>query len=151
MEFESEIRNISLEGFQLVKCKYFSRMSEPVMSLFPTAISFSVAAHEALNGCESVEILVNELKKSILVKPSLSAKDSEAVKWRKGKDKPKYSRIECSIFTKKLYSSWKLDNNLSYKSMGKIVQCDKKVMLLFEFSDAEVWEGSKLVKENGQI
>ena len=151
MNFENDIKNISLDGFQLVKCKYFSRMSEPVMSLFPTAISFSVAAHEALNRCESIEILVNEKKKSILVKPSLSAKDSEAVKWQRGKEKPKYSRIECSIFTKKLYSIWKLDNKMTYKSMGKVVQCDKKVMLLFEFSDAEIWEGSKLVKENGQI
>lgn len=151
MDFESDIKSISLDGFQLVKSKYFSRMSEPVMSLFPTAISFSVAAHEALNRCESIEILVNEDKKSILVKPSMSSKDSEAVKWQRGKEKPKYSRIECSIFTKKLFSVWKLDNKYSYKTMGKIVQCDKKVMILFDFSEAEVWDGSKMVKENGQI
>lgn len=151
MDFELELKNISLEGFQLVKSKYFSRFSEPVMSLFPTAISFSAASHESLNRCEFVEILVNENKKSILVKPAHSSKESEGIRWGKGKDKPKYSRIECSVFAKKIYSAWNLDKKYSYKSVGKVVQCDKKVMLLFEFGDSEVWDGSKMVKENGQI
>lgn len=149
MEFENEIKCISLEGFQLVKNKFFSRSSEPVMSLFPSAISFNVASHEALNRCESVEILVNEEKHSILVKPAVSGKESEAIKWRKNTTKPQYSRVECSLFAKKIYAAWGLDEKYSYKTMGKLVQCDKKVMLLFNFSEKEAWEGSKLVKENG--
>ena len=104
MEFENEIKCISLEGFQLVKNKFFSRSSEPVMSLFPSAISFNVASHEALNRCESVEILVNEEKHSILVKPAVSGKESEAIKWRKNTTKPQYSRVECSLFAKKIYA-----------------------------------------------
>lgn len=149
MDFDNEIKCISLDGFQLVKSKYFSRSSEPMMSLFPSAISFNVSSHEALNGCESVEILVNGTNKSIIVRPAVKGKENEAIKWRRNTSKPQYSRVECTMFAKKIYAAWGLSDKFSYKTMGKLVQCDKKVMLLFDFSEKEAWEGSKLVKENG--
>lgn len=149
MNFEKEIKNISLDGFQLVKCKYFSRQNEPVMSLFSTAISFNTAAHNALNRCEYVEIFLNEKKKSIIVMPASGSKNNEAVRWQSGKEKPKYTRIECSMFSKPIFESWGLVPKYHYKATGKLVQCDKKVMLLFDFNEREVWEGSKMVMENG--
>lgn len=150
MNFDGEIKSISLEGFQVVKCKYFSRQSEPVMSLFPSAISFNTAAHNALHNCEYIEILLNEKKKCIAIIPASSSKDdSEAVRWQCGKDRPKYLRIECSAFTKPIFQAWKLNKDFHYKTMGKLVQCDQKVMLLFDFNEKEVWNGMSMVKEDG--
>lgn len=146
MDFESDIKNISLEGFQVVKSKFFSRPSEPVMSLFPSAISFNTAAHKALNGCEYIEVLLNEKKKSILVRPASGSADNESVRWQCGKGKPKYMRVECTAFTRPIFSVWKLNPKYHYKAVGKVVQCDKKVMLLFDFNDCETFEGLKMVK-----
>lgn len=146
MDFEREIKNISLDGFQVVKSKFFSRQFEPIMSLFPSAINFNTAAHKALNGCEFVEVLLNEKKKCILVRPASGSAENEAVRWQCGKGKPKYMRVECTAFAKPIFAAWKLNSKYHYKTIGKVVQCDKKVMLLFDFNDCEAFEGSKMVK-----
>lgn len=149
MDFESEIKSISLDGFQLVNCKYFSRVSEPIMTLFQSAIAFNAASKEALNRCESIEILINEKSKSIIVRPAVNSKATEIIKWKRGSGKAQYCRIECSAFAKKIYGLWNLDKQYSYKTIGRLVQCDKKVMLLFDFSNREVWQGSKMINEKG--
>lgn len=148
MNFENEIKSISLEGFQVVDCRFFSRSTEPIMTLFPTAIAFNVASQDALNRCESVEILVNEKERCIIIRPAVNTKNTEAIKWRKDPENAKYSRVECTLFGRKIYSAWSLNEKYSYKTVGKLVQCDRKVMLLFDFSQKEAWQGSKLVKEN---
>ena len=141
------IREISLEGYQVVRGKYFTRKYEPSMTLFATAISFNGAAFESLNNCDSVQFLVNEKNKSIIVKPIIS-KGPDAINWNKNKNKS--VRIECTSFTKQLYEVWQLKTDCRYKSTGILVQSDKKVMLLFDFQKAETWRGSSLVKENGK-
>ena len=141
------IREISLEGYQVVRGKYFTRKYEPSMTLFATAISFNGAAFETLNNCDSVQFLVNEKNKSIIVKPIIS-KEPDAINWNKNKNKS--VRIECTSFTKQLYEVWQLKTDCRYKSTGILVQSDKKVMLLFNFQKAETWRGTSLVKENGK-
>ena len=141
------IREISLEGYQVVRGKYFTRKYEPSMTLFASAISFNGAAFESLNNCDSVQFLVNEQNKSIIVKPIIS-KGPDAINWNKNKNKS--VRIECTSFTKQLYEVWQLKTDCRYKSTGILVQSDKKVMLLFNFQKAETWRGSSLVKENGK-
>ena len=141
------IREISLEGYQVVRGKYFTRKYEPSMTLFATAISFNGAAFETLNNCDSVQFLVNEKNKSIIVKPIIS-KEPDAINWNKNKNKS--VRIECTSFTKQLYEVWQLKTDCRYKSTGILVQSDKKVMLLFNFQKAESWRGSSLVKEDGK-
>ena len=141
------IREISLEGYQVVRGKYFTRKYEPSMTLFASAISFNGAAFESLNNCDSVQFLVNEQNKSIIVKPVIS-KGPDAINWNKNKNKS--VRIECTSFTKQLYEAWQLKTDCRYKSTGVLVQSDKKVMLLFNFQKAETWRGTSLVKENGK-
>ena len=150
MNFDGIIKEITLDGFQVVKNKYFARQSEPVMSLFPSAVAFNAAAHNALHGCEYVEIYLNDKKKCIIVCPASGSGGNEAVRWQCGKEKVKYMRIECSMFTKPIFTAWKLDPKYHYKTTGRLVQCDKKVMLLFDFSDNEKWSGSMMVRENGR-
>ena len=149
MNFEKEIESISLSGFQVVKNKYFTRQNEPIMTLFQTAISFNTAAHDALNRCEYVEMLLNERNRCILIRPVSSVTNNEAIRWQRGKEKPKYTKIECTSFARPIFEKWDLEPKLHYKTVGRLVQCDKKVMLLFDFTEKEVWEGLKMVKENG--
>ena len=141
------IKEISLEGFQLVRGQYFTRRVEPCMTLFDTAISFNGAAYESLNNCDSVQFLVNEQNMSIIVKP-VNSKEPDAINWNKNKNKA--TRIECTSFTKLLYEAWQLETDCRYKSIGVLVQRDKKVMLLFNFQKAVSWRGSSLVKGNGK-
>ena len=57
MNFEGIIKEITLDGFQVVKNKYFARQSEPVMSLFPSAVAFNAAANDWGKDYEDADIL----------------------------------------------------------------------------------------------
>ena len=74
------IGDISMDGFQVVRGQYFSRQLEPALTLWRRSISFNIPAYNALNNCESVQLLVNPDAKRILVKPAPS-KDSDAINW----------------------------------------------------------------------
>ena len=142
------IRDISMDGFQVIRGRYFSRQLEPALTLWNTAISFNIAAYTALNNCESIQLLVNPDTNRILIKPSLS-KDQDAINWIKDLSSPKSTKLECSMFTKQLFETWSLDQTMRYRTNGKLVQFDRKLMLLFDFNNPEIWNGIKTVKENG--
>ena len=147
MAFDFGIKNISLDGFRIVNSMYFTHQAEPSMTIWETAISFNAASHAAFNDCDAIEIYVNEKSRCILIKPALS-KEPEAVQWKKGKDGT-YYKMECSAFARRLFDLWKLNTKYHYRAFGKTVQCEKKLMMLFDFSKNDALCGSKLVKENG--
>jgi hypothetical protein len=140
------INEISLDGFNVVRGQYFSRSIEPSLTIWDSSISFSMAAYTALNSCDAVEILVNVEKRSIIVKP-VPSKDRDAVNWVRNPDNYKYKKIECSKFTRQLYDIWGWDKELHYRTNGKLVKADKKLMLLFDFTTPEIWRGLKMVSE----
>lgn len=145
---EYALQEVELQGFQLVKSQYFARQVDPSMTLWETAVSFGTASFDALDKCEFINMYVDYDKRKILIKPTTS-KDRDAIKWIKNMEKPVSARLECSLFARQVFESWKYDKKYRYRAYGKLVQSDKKVMLLFDFANAEVWKGSKMVRENG--
>lgn len=141
------VGDISMEGFQVVRGLYFSRVLEPSLTFWERSIAFNVPAYAALNNCESVSLMVNLEKKTILVKP-VPSREPDSINWVKDPANPKSTKLECSIFTKQLYSSWGWNPELRYRTVGKLVKFDKKLMLLFDFNKPEVWNGMKLVRED---
>ncbi len=141
MNFNAELKEISLDGFEVVEKKCFCKTPSPMMTFYETAISFNIPCITSLNKCESIRIMVNERRRTILVMPSASA-DSNAIVWNKS-GKPAYTRLECSAFTKGIYDMWGLKSDHVYKAEGKVVRSDEKVMLLFDFGTPEVMKGRK--------
>ena len=133
---------INLEGYQVVRSQYFSRATEPTMTLWNSAVGFSANTHDALNNCECIHIMVNEKDKCIIIKP-VNSKEQDAINWNKTKNKS--ARIECSAFTKQLYEAWGWDNTCRFRACGMLVQSDKKIMMLFNFQHPESWRGTKMV------
>ncbi len=82
---EYTIGDVSLDGFQPVKGHCFSRIIEPNMTLRENSISFNIAAYHALNCVASVQILVNEANRRILVRP-ISSDEHFAVNWIRNPD-----------------------------------------------------------------
>ena len=144
----SGIASISLDGFQLVGSQLFSKQIEPSMTIWASAIGFNMASFTAMNKCEHINIYVNPAERKILIRPSLS-KNPEAVKWVKNIEKPSAPHIECTKFTRPIYEEWGFPKENHYRAYGKLVQCDKKVMLMFDFAAAEVWQGQKMVHHYG--
>lgn len=141
------IADINMDGFQVVRSQYFSRMLEPSMTLWNSAIAFNGPSYNALNNCEAVQLWVHPAAKRILVRPCPS-KDPDAVNWIKNPTNPRTTKLECSMFTKQLFSAWGWDTALRYRTNGKLVKYDRKLMLLFDFNNPEKWKGTNMVRED---
>lgn len=143
----STLKQMDLDGFQVVNSSLFCSMSSPTMSIWNDSISFSQATYIALNNCEAISIMINHKNRSILI-GTVQSSSPNAVAWKKGKEVVKYSKISCATFTRQLFEEWGLDSEARYKAIGRMVQAEKKVMILFEFANAEKWYGDKVVRNN---
>ena len=139
------IQDISLDGFEIVKGQYFSKKTEPAMTMWNTAVSFNSATFSAFGNCECIQIMVNNAKKQIIIKPS-NSKEENTINWRKRPSEPMYCRLECALFTRRLFEAWKLDDACRYRMTGKLVQYQEKLMILFSFQNSETWKGKKLLR-----
>lgn len=138
------IQEIDLDGFQVVKGDMFlcnASRHAMMMSIWPDSISFSKTSIQALNNCERVRLEVNSESKTILVIP-VTAQDKDNVRWISSKSQ-KSRRIGCERFTYMLYRTWGWDTELAYRSEGKLVSANNKVMLLFPFDQAENWKHAR--------
>ena len=138
----SSIKEISIDGFQVVSSNMFSHMPRsfgPACTLWSNSINFSKYALEALNRCENIRIEVNPVKRCLLIIPVTSS-DRDGVRWvknAKGTIEPR--KMECRQFTTPLFDTWGWDKDCVYRAPGQLVTADKKVMLLFNFNDPESW------------
>lgn len=144
MNHDYAMSEISLDGFQLVRGQLFARTPEPSMSIWYSSISFNAACHQALNDCASIQFLVHSERRRIIIKPCPS-KDQDAVNWQKASGKHKSQKIECSKFMHQVFELWGLDKDYHYRATGQLVMADRKVMLLFDFSEPEAWQGMKMI------
>ena len=69
-----------------------------------------------------------------------TAKDKDGIRWSKNIKEPVARRIECRGFTNQLYKMWEWDSDFVYRTSGRLVIADKKVMLLYDFSSPESWK-----------
>lgn len=147
MQDDFVMADVNMEGFQLIRGQYFSRQADPVMTLWKSAVGFNAPSYTALNNCEAVQFFVHPTERKIIIKPSPS-KEPDSVNWTKDALQAKTNRLECTMFTRRLFRQWDLDENLRYRTNGKLVRSNRCVMLLFDFTEPEVWDGTKMVKEN---
>ena len=140
------LTDISLEGYQLVRATYFEKFIDPIMTLWNTRVAFGQGCYTALGNCEFIHIMLNDADHSILIKPT-NSKEDEALAWRRSGKEAKYNKMDCAMFSRKLYEKWKLNPAYHYRATGRLVQCDKKLMILFNFKEAIVYDGAKVVKD----
>ena len=139
------IEEVALDGFQIVSSDMFiqrPRNGDPTCSIWPTQLSFNKVSISSLNNCEYVRIEVNPKTKCLVVIPVTSS-DKDGIRWVHGK-KELFTRTMKSVrFGELIYNTWGLDPEYNYRAFGKLVTVKKKVMILFDFNDAELWKSNK--------
>lgn len=141
----TSLEELSLDGFQIVKADMFAhlpRKGDPTCSIWPTKLSFSKLALTGLNNCEYIRIEVNPNTKCLVVIPVTST-DNNGIRWIKGQKTFSIRNMESKRFGEEIYKTWNLDPDYNYRAVGHLVSCNKKVMMLFDFNDAEVWKTNK--------
>ena len=142
------IEDISLKGFIVVKHQMFERTRIPTITISNRKMLFSKDCHTALDNCQSIQVLVNYEQQLIVVKPTSSSED-DSISWRNDKLMiPNINDIPCPLLTQRLYREWNLNSKYRYRSKGKLVKSDNKLMLLFDFNSADLYEGMKLVERH---
>lgn len=145
-----EIQQIDVSGFKVVSSDYFHgnyRLNLPTLTMWHTCISFSKAALTSLNNCERVRIEVDSQSKRVLVVPVTTA-DPDGIRWLKPGKVPEARKLDCKDFTMQLYNNWDWQPNRVYRAVGRLVQVEKKLMLLFDFRKSENWEFKPRVKDD---
>lgn len=138
----SDIEELNLDGFQVVRSEMFvhlPRKGDATCTIWPTKISFSKLCLIYLNKCEYIRLEVNPTNKCLLVVP-VSSKDKDSIRWIKGQKDFTVRNMESRAFGGQLYHSWNLDPKYNYRAIGRLVMSNQKVMMLFDFSNAEVWK-----------
>lgn len=139
------LEELSLDGFQIVKPDMFShlpRPGDPTCSIWPSKLAFNKQTLATLNNCEYVKIEVNPTSKRLVVIPATSA-DNDSIRWVKGQKTQAIRNMESKRFGTEIYKTWSLDPEYNYRAVGHLVSCNKKVMILFDFNNAESWKTKK--------
>ena len=141
----NSIEELNLDGFQIVRADMFihlPRNCDAACTIWPTKISFNRRALHALNNCEYIRMEINAQTKCMLVVP-VTSNDKDSIRWLKGQKEYACRNMESKPFGEKLYSAWGLNPNFNYRASGKLVSSRGKIMLLFSFADAEMWQSKK--------
>ena len=139
------MQEINMDGFQVVSSDMFlrsNRAAAPAATIWINSLGFNKAAILALNNCERILIKVNTEKRCILISP-VNANDRDGVVWSRGSTIPSVRKLGNTSFSKQLYDKWGWDPDYAYRTSGKLVSYEGKLMLLFDFSYAETWKAHK--------
>lgn len=136
------LSNISLEGFQVVSSQMFAhlpRKSDPTCTLWYNSIAFNKQATVSLNECEHIRIEINTKAKKLLIIP-VTTRDKDAIRWIKAVKKPTPRKMDCKAFTSQLYEAWGWNTDFVYRTVGRLITVENKVMMLFDFTAPEHWK-----------
>ena len=139
------IEEMTLDGFQIVSASMFHhppRKCEATCTIWPTRISFNKLTLEKLHYCDYIKIQVNPTTKCLLLSPVTSS-DKDSIRWVKGEKEKFLRNLESKAFGEHLYQKWGLDADYNYRTVGRLVTVNQKVMILFDFNHPEVWKTSK--------
>lgn len=139
------IEEMTLEGFQIVSASMFHhppRKCEATCTIWPTRISFNKLTLEKLHYCDYIKIQVNPTTKCLLLSPVTSS-DKDSIRWVKGEKEKFLRNLESKAFGEQLYQKWGLDADYNYRTVGRLVTVNQKVMILFDFNHPEVWKTTK--------
>lgn len=141
-QFKAEVEPISIEGFQVVSGELFSRVNSnvsPSCTIWSSGITFNKLAMSALNCCERIRLEVHLQKKCLLAVP-VTVKDKDGILWLKNSKECAPRRMESIPFSSQIYQVWGWDPSCVYRTIGRVVTAEDKVMLLFDFSAPEQWK-----------
>lgn len=141
----SPIEEMTIDGFQIVSASMFHhppRKCEATCTIWPTRISFNKLTLEKLHYCDYIKIQVNPTTKCLLLSPVTSS-DKDSIRWVKGEKEKFLRNLESKAFGEQLYQKWGLDADYNYRTVGRLVTVNQKVMILFDFNHPEVWKTTK--------
>ena len=121
---------------QVARGEFFAHTYEPSFTFNKLKISINTACIKKLPNVEYVQILVNQEKKMLIVKPCLE-EERDSFKWCTSKRTPR--QITCKIFYAKIMHLMEWDPNNRYKILGKLIRSNGQLFFVFDLKNTETF------------
>ena len=121
---------------QVARGEFFAHTYEPSFTFNKLKISINTACIKKLPNVEYVQILVNQEKKMLIVKPC-PEEERDSFKWCTNKRTPR--QVTCKIFYAKIMHLMEWDPNNRYKILGKLVRSNGQLFFVFDLKNTETF------------
>lgn len=137
-EQKTELEYIDLKGFELPPRTQFSMLKKPAISIKYSELTFNMACIRLFEGVKHILPWTSQDQKS-LVAVMCTEEEMSSVEWARQKQKDNTwinKPIKSVEFIDKIFNFMGWDKNCRYKILGRIVNSDRGLCLLFDLSDA---------------
>lgn len=144
-----ETDEFDLDGYEVVRGEFFAHLYEPSFTFNNNKIALNTACIRKLPDTEYVQILVNQTKKKLAVRPCQES-DKDSFRWctaGKGRRSPK--QVTCRIFFAKIVSMMGWNPHYRYKLIGKMIKAGNELLFFFDLNTPEIFV--RTVKDNGKV
>ena len=121
---------------QVARGEFFAHTYEPSFTFNKLKISINTACIKKLPNVEYVQILINQEKKMLIVKPCLE-EERDSFKWCTSKRAPR--QVTCKIFYAKIMHLMEWDPNNRYKILGKLIRSNGQLFFVFDLKNTETF------------
>ena len=136
-QIQKEMKEFSLEGFQVVRREFISHKFEPTLTIKGNSIIFNNACIKTMNNVVYIQLLINPESEQLVVKPC-DRGDKDAIRWCIVKENVRKSRqITCNTFTAKLYDLMGWERLYRFKIQGFITNYSGIDVYVFNLSETE--------------
>lgn len=129
---------VDLRDYQIVRGEFFSGYRCCILNLTSTKLRFSLSCLEKLNYCRQIELLIDPLQKTLVVRPS--TKDNRnSQKWLYFDGESYHpSKLSGRAYLPVLFEILGWDTNVSYSVRGECLGNGEDGILVFELKEAQI-------------
>ncbi len=131
-------RRMELQGYETVRCQYFTTSDKPIMTLKDGKIWFNTACMKKFETVEYVEILLNSVDKCLAIRPC-NPDSPNAIKWATLKNNRWYvAGKSCAGIVRPLNGLMDWADDSKYQLIGQYLKDGEDQCLLFDLMDAQI-------------
>ena len=146
LERGEELEYEKFDGYELPPSTQFSMLKKPTVTIKYGKLRFNMAAIRLFSGIKYILPMLNGKKKRLVAVPRLE-EESASVEWARirKKDEAWVNKDISSVeFVDKIFNVMGWEKDSRYKVIGRIINSEKGLCLLFELDEAVQFTSNKI-------
>ena len=119
--------SFNYDGYQVVRGEFFSHLYEPCITFNNFKVYMNTACIKKLPETDYVQILVNQEKKKLAVRPC-SEESKDSFRWCSATAKRTPKQVTCRVFYGKITELMGWNPSYRYKLVGKLIQSNGQLL-----------------------
>lgn len=134
---KQELEYINLDDFEMPPATQFSMLKKPAVSIKFNQFTFNMACVRLFSDIRYVQTIIHREKKYMVVVPCAN-EEFTSVQWSRLKNEETIvnKSITSVDFLDKIYKLMNWDQNIRYKVLGRVVNSNRGLVILFDLTEA---------------